>query len=95
MGSGFWVIIGAIFFFEASLGPVNDNFNELLVKRFSISYTDAGKLLLIHFTLLPFISAIFSYVLGKVPHIRRLSIVISSSLYFLAHLSVYSLGNTT
>ena len=95
MGSGFWVIIAAIFFFEASLGPVNDNFNELLVRRFNISYTDAGKLLLIHFTLLPFISALFSYALGKVPHLRRLSIVVSSILYFLAHLSVYFLGNTS
>lgn len=94
LSSGFWIIAASIFFFESSLGPVNDNLNELLVARFGISYTDAGKLLLIHFTLLPFISALFAYFLRKKPSIRRMSIVVSSLLYVIAHLVVYFLPNS-
>jgi len=41
------VLCGAIFSFEAALGPYFDNMNEMIVKRFGIDYTDAGKMLIV------------------------------------------------
>ena len=83
-----------IFFCEASLGPFNDNLNELIVSRFNFSYTDTGKLLLIPFVGLIFFTAFSGYVLRKRPSIRRISMLVSTTLYMSSHLVLFFLDNT-
>ncbi len=69
------------------------NLNDLIVKRFTISYVDVGKLLLIPY----FCGAIFSLMVGKIliekPKYRRLSFFIASILYLLGTIALYILTN--
>jgi hypothetical protein len=87
-------LTGAIFFAEASLGPFNDNLNDLIVKRFNIPYVTVGKLLLIPFTFLAPFSLAVGTICTKKPHYRRNIMLISSLIYFSAILSLYLLPNT-
>ena len=56
-----------VFFSEGSLGPFNDNLNDLLVNRFNIPYKDAGGLLLIPFGGLSIFSILVGLYLSKKP----------------------------
>lgn len=89
----FWVVIAAIFFAEASMGPFNDNLNELLVTRFGVSYTTSGQLILIQWAGLAVFVLIYGRFLRAKPHLRRLSILIAFSFYFAAQMGLYFLPN--
>ena len=91
----FWVIVGAIFFSESCMGPFNDNLNELLVRRFGISYTTSGGLLLIPMTGLTVLTFVFGKMLRDNAAIRRLSIAVGSLFYLATMTSLYFLPNTT
>lgn len=94
LNSQFWVVCVAIFFFQACLGPFFDNLNDLMVKRFNISYTDSGNMLLIPFSML----VVFAYLLTKIskskPHWRRPCLLFASILYFLTISLLYLMPNT-
>ena len=66
----------------------------MIVKRFGIEYTDAGKMLLIPEALLVF----FGYGLAKIctstPKYRRKILLIVSTLYFISITIMYLLPNT-
>ena len=88
------MLCGAIFFFEAALGPYFDNMNDMIVKRFGIDYTDAGKMLIVPEALL----VVFGYGISKTcsikPHWRRKILLIISIAYFVLISIVYLLPNT-
>ena len=92
--STFWFIIAFTFFSEASLGPFNDNLNDLLVKRFSIPYADAGRLLLIPSGGLSICSVIIGKVFTHYPRLRRRSFIFSTGLFFVTMILLYFLPNT-
>lgn len=79
------------FFSEISLGGFMDNLNDLLVKRFSIPYTDAGALLITPYSGLTLFSIIFSVLISKRPSIRRNTYLISTLLYALGQVLLYLL----
>lgn len=56
------MIVGAVFFIEYVLGCYVDNLNDSIVKRFRISYVNAGYMMFIPFGA----ATIISYVLGLV-----------------------------
>lgn len=86
-------MIAMVFFSEGSLGPFLNNLNDLIVRRFAISYADTGKLLIIPFGAL----SIFSVIVGKVftqnSKIRRKSFLFSTSLYFVMMAALYFVPN--
>ena len=84
-----------VFFSEGSLGPFNDNLNDLLVNRFNIPYKDAGGLLLIPFGGLSIFSILVGLYLSKKPTHRRSSFLLSTTLYFVFMGCLYLLPNTT
>lgn len=85
---------GAIFFFEAAVGPYFDNMNDMIVKRFGINYTDAGKMLILPEALL----VVFGYGISKTcsikPHWRRKILLIISISYLILISLMYLLPNT-
>jgi len=62
MPKAFWVIVGAVFFTETVIGSYIDNLNDTIVKRFRISYVNAGYLMFIPYGA----AAIISFILGLV-----------------------------
>ena len=85
---------GAVFFFEAALGPYFDNFNDMIVKRFGISYTDAGKMIIIPEALL----VVFGYIIQKICSNDakwRRKLLLGFSILYLGFISwIYLLPNT-
>ena len=72
-----------------------DNLNDLIVKRFSISYSNAGRLLLIPFGGLSILSIIVGKTFIHYPHLRRGSFLLSTCLFFVMMVCLYFLPNTS
>ena len=93
MKKEFWVIIGAILFFELCISSYIDNLNDTLVKRFQFSYVTAGYLLFIPYGM----SAIGSYFIGKVldknAKLKRKIIVFGAILFSVGIFLSYLLPN--
>jgi peptidoglycan/LPS O-acetylase OafA/YrhL len=87
-------VCAAIFFFEAALGPYFDNLNDMIVKRFNIEYTMAGKLLLLPEGLLVFFGYALSKICYETPKWRRKIMLGITLAYFFAISLVYLLPNT-
>lgn len=84
----------SIFSFEMTLTPFLDNFNELLVKRFGISYTDAGKLILVPWTFYMICAIPMGKILSVRPKWRRSVFVLGVSVYSILMLGLYLIENT-
>lgn len=95
MPKDFWVIVGAVFFTEIVLGSYIDNLNDSIVKRFSISYVNAGYLMFIPYGAAAIICFLLGLLLDKRPKMRRPLMTLSNVAYSIGLLLVYFLPNVT
>ena len=89
----FWIIIGAILFFELCIATYIDNLNDTLVKRFQFSYVTAG-----YFMFIPYgVAAAFSFLIGnllqKRPNLKRKIILAAAGLFSIGVLATFLLPN--
>lgn len=89
----FWVIIGAVFFTELCLASYIDNLNDTLVKRFQISYVNAGYFLFIPYGAAAFLSYLIGKVLSKNPKFKRKIILFVVILFSIGIIAVYLMPN--
>lgn len=76
------------------MGGFNDNFNDLLIKRFGFSYTEAGQLIMIPFGGMAIYSVIIGKLLSDYPAYRRITTLVTFSWNFIAMLALYYLPNS-
>lgn len=93
MKKEFWILIGAILFFELCIASYIDNLNDTLVKRFQFSYVTAGYFLFIPYGL----AAVCSYVIGNIlkrnAKLKRKIIVFGAIFFSIGILLSYLLPN--
>jgi hypothetical protein len=93
MPKEFWVIVGAVFLTELVFGLCIDNLNDSMVKRFNISYVDAGYLMFIPYGAAPIICFLLGLLLNVYPTFRRPCMAITNICYSAGLLFVYFLPN--
>ena len=91
----FWVIVAAVFFSETVLGSHVDNLNDTIVKRFRITYVNAGYLMFIPYGAAAFTSFLLGLVLEKKPKLRRILVGSSTIAYSMGLLAMYFLPNVS
>lgn len=70
-----------------------DNLNDSIVKRFQISYVNAGYLMFLPFGAGALIAFILGLILAKKPTYRRKLVVSSTVFYSLGLLTIYLMPN--
>ena len=93
MSKQFWVIIGAVFFFELCIATYIDNLNDTLVKRFKFSYVKAGYFLFIPYGVAALLSFLIGRTLEKRPQIKRKIILTGGIMFCLGMIGSYLLPN--
>lgn len=84
-----------MFFSETVLGSHVDNLNDTVVKRFRISYVNAGYLMFIPYGAAAFASLFLGFFLEKRPKLRRTIIGSATFTYSLGLLTMYFLPNVS